>query len=251
MTALLDGFREHVARQVDNGARLFSRRDELVRAQESEFRVIPAHQRFDTADVALFQAGLRLIPDVNLTVADGGSQVIDDTQASHELVFTPRLVGADAITALPRIGAGDRGEAQEIGRIAAMPWKLGDPDLGLQCDVGVIERDARSQYVLDPLNSHERIVCRAPWQDQYEFIGACVTQQVAVTEIGVQVTSGLDDQFVRGFVAESRGDLLQSGNAQRQDRDGLFTGTLYQSGQVLEHLGTVWQVGQVIVRGLV
>jgi hypothetical protein len=79
--ALGEGGLEHVSRQRPDHPGLLRERDELLRLDEAERGVLPAHERLDAADRAGQRGRERLVVDVDLAVLDRPAQIRDDLQA--------------------------------------------------------------------------------------------------------------------------------------------------------------------------
>ncbi len=120
---------------------VLGQRDELERGDEAEAGVDPADQGLDRVDHPVDQVDLWLVVELELTLFDGVSQLLDQL---HPVGRSVEVLLVDGKALALHLGPvhGEVGAADQIGRIGGILGHDGDPDAGSDLDAHGVEHEA-------------------------------------------------------------------------------------------------------------
>jgi hypothetical protein len=252
---------EHPLLQRHDEAVVLGERDELVRRDGAEHRVVPAHEGLDADDPALGEAGHRLVLQAQLTVLQRAGEVARQLRpAPHRVVertVARRAGEADAALAgcLRRAQREVRGPDGTRGVL--LGHQLGDTDAARHGEDGApslaavrvrgAERPVEQRQ--QPLGQRGRLLGRAR-DDEGELVTAEPGDEVTVARGRAQPVGHLGEQQVPGLVAGHVVDDLEAVEVDEQHA-GRLAGRGTGAGRLEggHQPGPVGQSGEVVGPG--
>ena len=253
---LLGGLVHHEQAEIDDQADFFGDRDEFHRRHPPELGMIPARQRLEAGDRAVFQPHDRLVQDGDFLALDGAAQFAFQGQPVALARAHRRLVDVDAVAADP-LGVIHR----QLGVLDDLVGQLGlrigqrQADRGGEEDLAVVEGDRRADGLADGLGEGgdaRRILFRH--QDQAELVAGEPRQRVLRLQDAGQPPrqrqqDGIADRDADGIVDLLEAVEIDHHQGGAQVRHGL--GEIGDRAEAVDEQFAVRQAGEVVVHGVV
>ena len=241
---LFDGAAQHPVADGNDQAGLLGDRDETIRGDAPQRRVLPAQQGLDADDATLPEVDLRLVVQIKLLVAQRMAQRGLQRQPFGVVVVRRGGVDADLVAA-QQLGLVQRGvgAAQQGVGAVAVGRRLGDAEAAGQVDLVPLDRHRPRDGLEQRLRRGDRRRHRSGHHD-HELIAAAACHQIDAAHGGRDALCHLAQHGVADVGAEAVVDALEAVELQHQHR-GLGAG-LQGRAQELEEPLAVRQAGQLV-----
>ena len=242
--------------EFDDDARLLGDRDEDVRAEAAEARMIPAQQRLEAGDGAILQPHDRLEIDLDLAARERAAQIGLERQPVGALRAHARPEHLDAIAAaVLGVAHGDLGVLEHVVALGVqLRIEQGDADRGRQADLALGEGDRRRQRAAHGLGElHDMFGIGFGNDDDRERVAGNAGQRVLRLQQARQPARGRQQDRIAGGHADALVDLLEPVEIDAQNgRPPVVAAREGERGlQPVEEQFAVGQAGQIVVHGVV
>ena len=234
---------------LDDQIALFGNRDEFGRCHRAAPRVLPAHQRFKSNDLAV-AVSLWLIFQKKLAVADRRPQLALQCVPVPQLLIHRRGEKANRAAAFV-LGAIERGigVCKQRPRILSVPGIDGDSDTEVEVETVAVDFDTpferTSQPVRKQLGARRQRIFLG---DRDEFVAADAREEHALRR-GIEAPRCLAQRLVAHRMAEQIVDLLETIEIDAKDGEAATApaGIVEDPQKLVIHRGAIGQVSQRVV----
>ena len=222
---LIQGLLEHAGGQLGHQAGVLDDRQEPIREQQTLIRVLPAHQRFDAADLVRARIHLRLVMQDEGALDDGGPQQFECAQpvdAPDGMSAVPLKTDCPEVVAL-RLVHRDVRVPQQRRHVARVRGREGDADTRLRPDGDAVEHERRGDPFPDVVRQRDGDVLGGVGEQHGEFVTAEPDDQVSRRQVARrQPARNVLEHLVTGVVPEAVVDLLEAVEVEQQQADDLL-----------------------------
>ena len=244
---------EDPSAQLDDEARLLCRRNETIGTEQSELRMLPAHQRFQTEDLAGIHFDQRLVVEDEFLVHQSPAQPVLHFERFERLVVHGRGVE------LERIAPGVLRSIHGRVRIADQRLSVGpidrvhrDADAAGDHELAIVDGDRGAQGLQHFLGDLSSVLNFADDVDQDgELITAESRHGVFLPHGGAEARCDGPKKLVADGMAKRVVDLLETVDVEEQDRELVAMPHRMREGyaQPVIEQGAIGQSGDRVVIG--
>ena len=232
---------------------MLGQRNEFVRADRPQHRVMPAHEHLDLLHLIGTQADLGLETQGQLVATDGLAQIAGETQPAQMLLVLAKPVHAGATGGVADLAARDIGAPQQRVRVGAMFGNQRNADAGFELDARLRQRQRAAQLqqqALGFLLHGGRVGMR---HHHHEFVAAKAPDDVGRLHHVGKPAPGFDQDLICEVVAQAVVEFLEALQVQDQHRCGAARGhgLIHHLLQLLQQPDAVGQASECVVACLV